>query len=83
MPGHADDTVTLPLGYGRQVAGRVGSGVGFNAYALRTSDAPWFTAGLEVAKTGGRPLATTQLHYNMEGRDLSDSDHRRVRADPS
>ncbi len=71
MPGHADDTVTLPLGYGRQAAGRVGSGVGFNAYALRTSDAPWFAAGLEVAPTGERiKLATTQMHYNMEGRDL-------------
>lgn len=71
VPGHADNTVTLPLGYGRQAAGRVGSGVGFNAYALRTSAAPWFAAGLEVTKTGERiDLATTQLHFNMEGRDL-------------
>ena len=34
------------LGYGRTQAGRVGNGVGFNAYQLRTSDAPWYlTAG--------------------------------------
>jgi Fe-S-cluster-containing dehydrogenase component len=71
LPGHADNAVTLPLGYGRATAGHVGSRIGFNAYALRTSDAPWFAAGLEVAKTGERvQLATTQMHYNMEGRDL-------------
>ena len=33
------------LGYGRTRAGRVGNGVGFNAYALRTSAAPWFGDG--------------------------------------
>ncbi len=70
MPGHADDTVTVHLGYGRTRAGQVGSGVGFNAYALRTSDAPWFDAGLEIRTTGERyALATTQNHHSMEGRD--------------
>jgi molybdopterin-containing oxidoreductase family iron-sulfur binding subunit len=44
--------VTVHLGYGRTRAGRVGTGVGFNAYALRTSDAPWFGGGLEVQEDG-------------------------------
>src|SRR5262249_27977214 len=35
LPGHADDTVTVHMGYGRTAAGRVGSGAGFNAFALR------------------------------------------------
>ena len=69
-PGHADDVVTLNLGYGRTAAGRVGNGCGFNAYALRTGDAPWHGAGLEVKPAGGTyPLATTQHYNNMEGRD--------------
>jgi Fe-S-cluster-containing dehydrogenase component len=34
LPAHADGAVTLPLGYGRTNAGRVGNGVGFDAYAL-------------------------------------------------
>ena len=34
-PGHADDSVTVNLGYGRRRAGKVGSGIGFNAYAIR------------------------------------------------
>jgi len=71
MPGHADDAVTVSLGYGRWRAGRVGTSTGFNAYAVRTSGAPWFGAGLEVYKTGGRyGLATTQEHFRMEGRNL-------------
>jgi MoCo/4Fe-4S cofactor protein with predicted Tat translocation signal len=71
MPGHADEAVTVSLGYGRWRAGRIGTGLGFNAYALRTSDTPWFGGGLEVHKTGRRyQLATTQGHFRMEGRNL-------------
>jgi MoCo/4Fe-4S cofactor protein with predicted Tat translocation signal len=71
LPGHADHTVTVALGYGRWRAGRVGNGTGFNAYALRTSNALWSASGLEIRKTGGRyPLATTQHHHRMEGRPL-------------
>jgi molybdopterin-containing oxidoreductase family iron-sulfur binding subunit len=49
----------------------VGTGIGFNAYALRTSDAPWGGAGLEISKTGLKhEFASTQNHQAMEGRDL-------------
>lgn len=50
-PGHPDDAVTVFLGYGRTKSGRVGTGVGFNAYALRTSDAQYFAAG-KISKVG-------------------------------
>ena len=70
LPGQADDVVTLHLGYGRSRAGIVGSGTGFNAYLLRTADALWFGKGLSVRKTGERyPLAITQKHHVMEGRN--------------
>ena len=69
--GHPDDMVTLNAGYGRSKAGSVGTNVGFNPYALRTSNAFWFGAGLEMTKLNERvSLATTQFHSNMEGRDL-------------
>ena len=42
------DAITIPLGYGRTRAGRVGNGAGFNGYVLRGSAAPWFGAA-EVA----------------------------------
>jgi MoCo/4Fe-4S cofactor protein with predicted Tat translocation signal len=71
MPGQADDSITLHLGYGRQRAGKVGNGAGFNAYSLLTAGAPWFAAGVELARTGAKyTLATTQQHWLMEGRDL-------------
>ena len=71
QPGHADEAITLFLGYGRTRAGHVGTGAGYNAYALRTADAPWFDGGLAVRATGERyALAGTQHHFVMEGRDL-------------
>ncbi len=71
LPGHANDSVTVHLGYGRWRAGKVAAGTGFNAYALRTSRHPWFSMGLEIRKTSETfPLATTQLHHHLEGRDL-------------
>jgi MoCo/4Fe-4S cofactor protein with predicted Tat translocation signal len=71
MPGHADESVTVYLGYGRTRAGSVGDGRGFNAYLLRTSAALSFAQGVEIKNTGETyALACTQAHHNMEGRDL-------------
>lgn len=71
MPGHADNSITVHLGYGRTRAGKVGTGIGFNAYLIRTSRTPWFDSGLEIHKTNERyQLACTQDHYSLEGRDL-------------
>jgi molybdopterin-containing oxidoreductase family iron-sulfur binding subunit len=50
-PGHPDDAATVFLGYGRTKSGRVGTGVGFDAYALRTSDAMYFAGG-KITKVG-------------------------------
>jgi len=76
LPGHPDGSVTVNLGFGRTRAGRVGTGVGFDAYALRTSDAPWFGGGLEVVRTGETMLmACTQDHWtidNLESEAASD-----------
>ena len=69
LPSHADDCVTLHLGHGRERAGRVGTGAGFNAYKLRTSTSPWNAAGLNVTKgTETYYLAATQGQYAMESR---------------
>jgi Fe-S-cluster-containing dehydrogenase component len=71
VAGHADDSITLPLGHGRQMAGN-GSKTGFNAYMLRSSASPWFTFGATVRKTGRRyPLATTQRHHELNGRNVA------------
>jgi molybdopterin-containing oxidoreductase family iron-sulfur binding subunit len=63
--------VTLPLGYGREVVGRVGRNVGFNAYALRTSDAFWFGDGATIRKTGDAHwFVSTQHHHDVHGRGI-------------
>ena len=51
VPGHADGAVTVHVGFGRREGGRVGPGVGFNSYLLRTSDAVYTTTGT-LKKTG-------------------------------
>ncbi len=71
LPGHADDTATLTLGYGRSQAGQVGTGVGFNVYPLRSTDMPWILPGVGIAATGHtHQLVPTHGHHKMEGRDL-------------
>jgi MoCo/4Fe-4S cofactor protein with predicted Tat translocation signal len=75
QPGHPDGVVTVHLGYGRTVAGKVGTGAGFNAYSIRTSDAPWFGSGVEVSKTGGTySLATTQSHHLLDAKEVGERD---------
>jgi molybdopterin-containing oxidoreductase family iron-sulfur binding subunit len=70
MPGHADESVTVFLGYGRTRAGRVGTGAGFDAGWIRPLATPWIGVGLEIRRTGTRwALATTQTQSTMEGRE--------------
>jgi molybdopterin-containing oxidoreductase family iron-sulfur binding subunit len=71
LPGHADGSVTLTLGYGRTAAGRVGNGVGFDTYALRTAARPDFDLGVELVPLGRQhPLSSTQDHGSMRGRPI-------------
>ncbi len=70
-PGHAEDSVTVALGYGRLANGRVSQGVGFNVYPLRNSKHSYFQTGLKLEKTGKtHRLACTQDHGAMEGRAI-------------
>jgi len=71
LPGMADSVVALTLGYGRSHAGRIGSGVGFDVFKLRSSKAPGFDGGAKLTRLA-RPysLSATQSHGSMEGRPL-------------
>jgi molybdopterin-containing oxidoreductase family iron-sulfur binding subunit len=66
MPGQAAGSISVQLGYGRRRCGRVGEGVGFDVYPLRTTEAMnW----LEVAASpagGNYPLSTTQDHFAID-----------------
>jgi Fe-S-cluster-containing dehydrogenase component len=69
-PGHADDCVTITLGYGRNGPGEdLARGLGFDTAALRHTDDPWIAGGLGVVPTGlSSAIAQTQEHHSMEGR---------------
>ena len=67
----ADGVVALTLGYGRSHAGRIGSGVGFDAFTVRSSKAPGFDSGVKLTKLARTyPLSATQEHGSMEGRPV-------------
>jgi MoCo/4Fe-4S cofactor protein with predicted Tat translocation signal len=76
LPGQAENTAVLTLGYGRGAASRAGFVVnasdrsseelGFNAYALRTADALW-AAPVEIRRIGERyKFACTQNHHALD-----------------
>ncbi|HEX8735294.1 MAG TPA: hypothetical protein VF721_08240, partial [Pyrinomonadaceae bacterium] len=70
QPGHPDDVVSIFLGYGRTRAGRIGTGLGYNAYEVMRSDAMNYGSG-ELKGTGEQvQIASTQTHFSMEGRDI-------------
>lgn len=77
-PGHADSSITIPLGYGRKRTGPIGEEAGFNGYLLRNSTNPHFIAAddktveaVQVTKVGGTyALSVTQDHWSIEGRGL-------------
>jgi len=69
VPGQADYSITLFLGYGRKAAGNVGNGIGFNCYALRTTSGMDIQSGT-VTRTGkDYLLATTQNQGSLDGRE--------------
>ncbi|HJL31505.1 MAG TPA: 4Fe-4S dicluster domain-containing protein, partial [Polyangiaceae bacterium LLY-WYZ-15_(1-7)] len=85
LPGQADWTVTLLLGWGRTAAGRYGTkqtwpGVGpepdwqaggFDVHPLRTTEGFHFAAGVSAEKSGSYELVQTQTHGYMEGRPIA------------
>jgi molybdopterin-containing oxidoreductase family iron-sulfur binding subunit len=71
LPGHADGAVSLIVGYGRSSIGRVGRGIGYNAFAVRPSTAMGFATTANVSKAPGTYyMVTTQEHHTQEGRPI-------------
>ena len=69
LPGHVDNSVTVYFGYGRTNSGKVGTGIGYNAYAIQDANTPW-CAGGSISKTGEHfRLANTQETQTMAGRE--------------
>ena len=71
MPGHADGSVTVPLGYGRADGGAVAAGAGFDGYPFRPAGAWWVGGVAAHAGKGKHRFALAQGHFSMEGRPLA------------
>ncbi len=70
QPGQPDDVVTIFTGYGRAKAGRIGTGIGYNAYDVCKSDSPSMGTGILNKRGEQAAISSTQTHFNMEGRDI-------------
>jgi len=75
QPGQDDHTIGIALGYGRQGVGPIGDGIGKSVSPfIGTAEGGRQyvkTAGIQVSKTGKTyPIASTQTHHVMEGRDI-------------
>ncbi len=70
LPGMADNTLGIKLGYGREVVGKVGYKVGHNTYTIKPATTGLVTRGAKIDKAGGTyTIASTQNHWSLEGRD--------------
>ncbi|MCP3902739.1 MAG: TAT-variant-translocated molybdopterin oxidoreductase [Planctomycetes bacterium] len=67
IPGIADRSAVLPLGYGRSFEGRICTGAGFDFYRLRTTEAMGILPGITIEKSrGSYVLATVQDHHTID-----------------
>jgi len=85
--GHADNSITLHLGYGRIKGGAIAAGgkgimpvngwdgAGFDANQLRSTGALWVSTGVSIKKAGGTwKIATTENHNIIEETNGKDVD---------
>lgn len=67
LPGQPLGVVGLPLGYGKTAGGRLGAGLGFNTYTLRTTGGMYCAGGARVENANDfYQLAWTQDHHMMD-----------------
>jgi len=75
QPGQAKDTISVALGYGREIAGKVGDKTGTNLFPFVGTEngaRQYFVPTAKVEMVPGKvfQLAISQTHYSMEGRPI-------------
>ncbi|MSS98837.1 MAG: hydrogenase [Opitutia bacterium] len=82
MPGMADHTLGLQLGFGRRIGGRIATrvperlagtlvGHGFDAYPMVAASEPAVRTGVRLTLTDATvAVGNMQDHWSMEGRDI-------------
>ncbi|HHO55769.1 MAG TPA: 4Fe-4S dicluster domain-containing protein [Trueperaceae bacterium] len=68
LPGQAENTISLGLGFGRENLGRIANGVGVNVYPLLSSESGFNLSNATVSKVAGRhKLVSAQMHFEFDG----------------
>jgi MoCo/4Fe-4S cofactor protein with predicted Tat translocation signal len=68
QPGQAKGSVAVAVGYGREVSGKVGKGIGVNVFALAGKE---YHSGVKISKTDKNiEIAQTQTHHTIMGRAI-------------
>jgi len=75
QPGQAKDTISVAIGYGREVSGKVGDKTGTNMYpkiGIENGARQYYLTSAKIEKVPGKvfELAISQTHYLMEGRPI-------------
>ena len=71
VPGQADNLILLHTGYGRESAGHIANGVGFDVNVLRTTATYWHATGAELTPTGNTyNLVSTQMHHSLDTKGI-------------
>ncbi|HZL08887.1 MAG TPA: TAT-variant-translocated molybdopterin oxidoreductase [Prolixibacteraceae bacterium] len=76
QPGQAKDTISVALGYGREISGKVGDQTGTNLYpsvGVENGTRQYYLTSAKIEKVPGKvfQLAISQTHYLMEGRPIA------------
>jgi molybdopterin-containing oxidoreductase family iron-sulfur binding subunit len=84
VPGHPDDSITLPLGFGRTEGGKLATGTGVNVYALRNKNSLYISAAKRPTVTGEiYTVSSPQHHWSIDitksanGQETLDTVHQR------
>ncbi|MEX0983278.1 MAG: 4Fe-4S dicluster domain-containing protein [Bacteroidales bacterium] len=73
QPGQKYGTISIALGYGKEVTGKAASGIGANGYSMidNRDGQRIYHRFVDFTKTGKKhELAMTQSHHSMEGRPI-------------
>lgn len=75
QPGQPEGTIGLAVGYGRTAAGKVGNGIGFNAFAMSTVNSTGmlstYATKVSIADNAEKHMVvTTQNHQTLMGRNM-------------
>jgi molybdopterin-containing oxidoreductase family iron-sulfur binding subunit len=68
MPNQAKGSVAVFFGYGRTASGRVGNKIGYSAYSIQDTAAPFVAAGAVAKVAGHYDVANSQGTQTMEDR---------------